>query len=1802
MLGGHYDNFDSGASWVFAVPVTVSPSSLPSATLNQPGYSQTITASGGSAPLTLSHTGTFPPGMMFDDATGILNGTPTALGTYTFTVTATDSGGATGSTTYTLPVIQAAPGTFTTVASMTTARAYQTATLLSSGKVLVAGGYNGTYLQSAEVYDSASNTWTAAGSLITARGYHTSTLLPSGKVLVVGGYNSKSGALSSAEVYDPVSNTWSAAGTLATGRDSHTATLLPSGKVLVAGGFNGTSFLNLSSAEVYDPASNTWSAAGTLSDFRSYHTATLLPSGKVLVAGGQGNSGKLSSVDVYDPASSSWSAAGTLSTTRGYHTATLMPSGKVLVAGGQSNSGNLSSAEVYDPAINTWSTTGSLSTARLDHTATLLPNGKVLVAGGFNSGYLSSAEVYDPATNTWSAAGSLNAARHNQTATLLPSGKVLVVGGISTSGLPVSSAELYDSASNTWTATATLTTGRDAHTATLLSSGKVLVAGGFNDNLGDLNNAELFDPTAKVWTATGSFNTPRELHTATLLSNGKVLIAGGTDGNAVLSTAEIYDPASGTWAAAGNVGTRYTHTATLLPSGKVLVTGGIDGNNVLDSAMLYDPGGNSWTPAANLSVPRFYHSATLLPSGRVLVAGGKSNFGIQNTAEIYDPVANTWTATGNLLSVRAYQTATLLPSGKVLIAAGRDASNAVGTAEIFDPGTNTWSSAGSLSAGRYQHTATLLASGRVLIAGGWTGASVTNGAEIYDPATNAWSAAGNLLTPRILHTTTLLTSGQVIVAGGNYGTALSSTELTDDGLQYQSAWRPTIASATSPLTVQTPMSLTGTLFTGISEASGGATNNSPSNNPFVVLQSLANEQVRYLRPDPANPWTASSYSSLPVAPLNPGYALLTVIVNGIPSQSSIIQINNPAGVTPVRLDSFAARTEGTGVLLSWNAISEFQNAGFNVYRRSLSAPQDEPRPQGSGHDWTRVNAALIAGRATNPDSKTYRLYDWAPPGAYQYKLESVSLDGVRESYTELAGPVELDWRETNSRSISDDGDGAAQASIAAEAQERRGQKNSAKFAALAATATARERQDRTQMLATVRAIPYCRAEMPGDGSAAVSSAATQPIATLNANAAARWFSQTSPNRTASFNAVKVVYDTPGVLRVPQSSLPVGFDIRHVSIQREGRSVTALAVTNDSLILFGPGYQDDYTDKDAFFLRAIPGNTAAGRLSSATGLFASAQPVYAESPASVTASYHDVYYDYNYRPYDFPPWFSGQYLTQGTDQTFSIDTPLANGSAASLVVNVWSLTQSETATPDHALQVLVNGQPVGQTQWSGGGKMMQLSFEIAASVLVNGANQIDLVTPALDGVDSQISFLHSMTVNYTRALDTSKPVGVVNASAATKLFELTSASANAWIVDTRYPDRAALVPYESQAQADGTFKLRFTAASGGTGHYLVVPVGQENQPLAVSKRQIKPVPSNNQYLAVGPTQFSAGIQPLLARRSKEGIRTSFVDQEQVFDYYGFGRYGPAAIQAAVRATRPKYLLLLGRTTYDYRNYSGANVDPLCPAFLVSTSNWAQTTSDSMFGDLGRGYPEVAVGRLPVNDTGDLNGAVNHILSYKGIASSNIKVHAVADRTDPSAGDFGALLDSVSSAHPELAWQRNYLGTTSNDPADITAALNTAANGAADVLLYSGHGNALRLGKDDPRILDTEKVQLWTGHTIFLQATCTANWMAKDESDYKSIAIQALTQPQGGISASIASSTYVTADAHVEFMNQLLKNANASGTRWGDALLKTQQWSFQKGTTPGIYGDLGKSEQLFGEPALPVFAPIPAPTLNSQPGKF
>lgn len=426
-------------------PPVINTTPAPSAGVVGQPYSFTFTATGGLSPLgPWSESGALIPGFGAISNAGVLSGTPTTAGSFSITLMVQDAAGQNSAPqAFTIQIF--AHG-FKATGSMATARVAHTATLLNTGKVLVAGGTNasGNPVATAELYDPSTGTFSTTGSMAAARAHFAATLLSSGKVLVTGGLDAAGNPLATAEVYDPSAGTFSATtGSMTIARAGHTATLLNTGKVLVAGFGGGAT------AELFDPSTGTFTATGSMATARVGHTATLLSNGKVLVAGGiQGAvpaTTVLAETELYDPASGSFAvAAGSLATARQLHTATLLATGKVLVTGGLGSTGSsIATAELFDPTPQSFTaTTGSMGTARAQHTATLLKDGTVLVTGGDPPGaVLATAELYDPTAGTFSPTGRMGTARLSHTATLLSNGSVLVTGG--TNGTALATAETY---------------------------------------------------------------------------------------------------------------------------------------------------------------------------------------------------------------------------------------------------------------------------------------------------------------------------------------------------------------------------------------------------------------------------------------------------------------------------------------------------------------------------------------------------------------------------------------------------------------------------------------------------------------------------------------------------------------------------------------------------------------------------------------------------------------------------------------------------------------------------------------------------------------------------------------------------------------------------------------------------------------------------------------------------------------------------------------------------------------------------------------------------------------------------------------------------------------------------------------------------------------------------------------------------------------------------------------------------------------------------------------------------------------
>jgi Galactose oxidase, central domain len=261
-----------------------------------------------------------------------------------------------------------APATLLTdVVTVTDGRADSALTADAGGDLYLIGGRDQTgKLQAAILrYDAAAGAFTPTGaSLGTAREGCTATLLSTGEILVAGGWDATGIVLASAELFDPGTLTVAPAAAMTLPRAAHTAT--PSAdraKVVLYGGFKALNTLagTVASdevAEIYDANAGTFTRVTWPTPAprpRVYHAAVQLPNGDTLVVGGvTDDAGTVtgSAQEIEPETGTVRDTADSLAFPRFGHTATLLPDHTVLVAGGLIAPGTSApQAERYIPRV-----------------------------------------------------------------------------------------------------------------------------------------------------------------------------------------------------------------------------------------------------------------------------------------------------------------------------------------------------------------------------------------------------------------------------------------------------------------------------------------------------------------------------------------------------------------------------------------------------------------------------------------------------------------------------------------------------------------------------------------------------------------------------------------------------------------------------------------------------------------------------------------------------------------------------------------------------------------------------------------------------------------------------------------------------------------------------------------------------------------------------------------------------------------------------------------------------------------------------------------------------------------------------------------------------------------------------------------------------------------------------------------------------------------------------------------------------------------------------------------------------------
>ncbi len=718
--------------------------------------------------------------------------------------------------------------------NLATARSSHTATLMSDGRVLVAGGFSGgAPLQSAEVYNTSSHLWTNLGGIMTsARGAHTATLLSkgsnAGKVLICGGQTNADptaadGITNSCELFNPLLDTFSGAiPPMTSPRMGHTASLLSNGNVFASGGLAYNSgFVYLPTNELFVPEANAWRPGAGLLEGRIRHTSTVLNNGNVLIAGG------FNGLDQDDQFSHDFKASQ--------------------VAQNQGTKGYLESVEMFDPYGARVPLSGSdydvMPYRNSSQAAVLSPDSQLHLTGGYGNIPVS----YIP--------GSANVPEgHSINLSLIPSGTygvATITGGSMELQMQVPlsrkvsgrivNGNIYFSLPkdpkdpSLKIGGAAFFLGRTTATLDAFPIRKSLSTGdgGLLKDIINLPAPTLGSGGTVVYpdftaTASGAHISVSALDFASPLAMGDnadlLATSGMTLNNLKMNVPDIYEGALMTcfaYITGGQViDSKGRYSVNFSTAISNFITGTVSGGKVTANNVVFTQVGGVISNTTDYNLITGLNAAPNLAQSLALnlecTGDSASIIATKDTvislsADVstvviremifsddlgYDPAKSSWDfdknvtidfdGEGSISTPKFDHSSILTPAADRLDIGGRNCEASTNTYCLrglrrFDPiksGTvhifqNTlWADGPALNDKRAAHTSTLLPDGSILTCGGSDGArTLTSCERLLD---GKWVYTGDMISPRAAHTATLLPNGNVLMTGGTTGASTAS--------------------------------------------------------------------------------------------------------------------------------------------------------------------------------------------------------------------------------------------------------------------------------------------------------------------------------------------------------------------------------------------------------------------------------------------------------------------------------------------------------------------------------------------------------------------------------------------------------------------------------------------------------------------------------------------------------------------------------------------------------------------------------------------------------------------------------------------------------------------------------------------------------------------------------------------------------------------------------------------------------------------------------------------------------------------
>ncbi|HQS56464.1 MAG TPA: type IX secretion system sortase PorU, partial [Sediminibacterium sp.] len=446
------------------------------------------------------------------------------------------------------------------------------------------------------------------------------------------------------------------------------------------------------------------------------------------------------------------------------------------------------------------------------------------------------------------------------------------------------------------------------------------------------------------------------------------------------------------------------------------------------------------------------------------------------------------------------------------------------------------------------------------------------------------------------------------------------------------------------------------------------------------------------------------------------------------------------------------------------------------------------------------------------------------------------------------------------------------------------------------------------------------------------------------------------------------------------------------------------------------------------------------------------------------------------------------------------------------------------------------------------------------------------------------------------------------------FLIAGANSNTQVWDITQPPQ----PQQLNTVLNGT-DLNFLQEASSLHEFVAFDKNSLPSPILLGK-------INNQNLhQTGPADLLVITHNSLLAEAKrlaafhlqeDGYKSVVVTSDQIYQEFASGNPDPTAIRDFVKmyfdkagsaSSRPRFLLLFGNGTYDYK-YRAANNTNLVPTYqtVQSFDPLISHTSDDFFGLLDNnddvnfvapaGLLDIGIGRIPARNPAEATTMVNKIIHYHDTASfggwRNQAVF-IADDKDGNLhlSDAESLNVAVNSTNSRINQEKIYLDAfplvSGNGggryPAVNEAIVNAVFNGKL-IVNYSGHGNYLRLSEE--AVISATEVKRFNNPDklpLFITASC--DFAPYDDPSKQSLGSSLLMDNANGAIALMTTTRVVFAYSNRIMNDNYLRIAlkpSPSGQylTLGEAVMAAKNETYQS------FGDVFNNRKftLLGDPAM------------------